>query len=212
MSLRDVPTESIKTASFGLFGGSTPASHSSGPKKIYLAGKIGKLDWRHRIVNELSRSVTGVCFDSASDPFPEIMEFSIFNEHHYVGPFFVGCDHGCFHGSNTHGQASVHEHETPGDRTQLEIRNRALSGIKRCDLFFAYIESEDCYGTLFEIGYAKALGKKIVILTNGVMKDLWFSLVADVNVEVFDITFQGENSSPQNFLLSILNGGVDDPS
>jgi len=35
--------------------------------------------------------------------------------------------------------------------------------IKRCDMVFAWIETEDCFGTILEIGYAKALGKPIII-------------------------------------------------
>ena len=41
---------------------------------------------------------------------------------------------------------------------------------------FAYINSDECYGTLYEIGYAKALGKPVLIVfDNGQRcKKMWF--------------------------------------
>lgn len=65
-------------------------------RKIYLAGKVSKRCWRHKIVRDLRSAdwenaplrsavcVNGEAFD-------------------YVGPFFVSCDHGCYHGDGTHG-------------------------------------------------------------------------------------------------------------
>ena len=40
---------------------------------------------------------------------------------------------------------------------------RALNGIKAADVFFVWIRDMEAYGTLIEIGYAKALGKHIVL-------------------------------------------------
>jgi nucleoside 2-deoxyribosyltransferase len=35
--------------------------------------------------------------------------------------------------------------------------------IQRADLVFAWIDSPDCYGTILEIGYARAMNKVVVV-------------------------------------------------
>jgi nucleoside 2-deoxyribosyltransferase len=45
--------------------------------------------------------------------------------------------------------------------------------IQECDMLFAYISTKDCYGTLVEIGYAKALNKPIYIAFD---HDLFYDL------------------------------------
>ena len=48
--------------------------------------------------------------------------------------------------------------------------------IDRADIVFAYIDHNDCYGTLAEIGYAHAIGKDItIVFSNDRLKaDMWF--------------------------------------
>ena len=153
---------------------------------IYLAGKIAHTCWRHSIVEGLrSSSPESICGGS-SGAFPEMLPFAIFSKHHYSGPFFVSCDHGCFHGKNQHGSAptdaifSEHGDEIvmflPNAAEQQGAFRRAVQGIMRCDLFFAWIESLDCYGTIAEIGIAYNSGKTVCIgLKEGEdFSDLWF--------------------------------------
>lgn len=181
--------------------------------KIYLAGKIAKNDWRHDIVNDL-RGAGDVHSEIESynlgDKCWPILRQSILGKHDYVGPYFVACDHGCYHGDSSHGvgvgedvrerieyakQWSEYEaHGYPvgiddqgfyvdlpggsGCGTSLDagvtvdLCNKAIGF---CDLLFAWIQSPDCYGTLAEIGYAKALGKKIWIAGAERFPDLWFA-------------------------------------
>ena len=80
------------------------------PMKIYLAGKIGKNDWRHDIVGTcLSDACSDFYAYGRQDETAQIaMEWpvlpkAIFAEYDYTGPYFVACDHGCFHGIGTHG-------------------------------------------------------------------------------------------------------------
>ena len=79
---------------------------------LYLAGKIGKNDWRHPLIPGLRERTW------SDGPI-------ITPTYEYVGPFFVACSHGCAHGPNSHG----------------------------------VIGGEGC----FEIGYASALGKRIIV-------------------------------------------------
>ena len=133
---------------------------------VYLAGKIAKDDWRSQIF--------GYRFAPASDGWDNIFDESLVIDQGaflYGGPFFISCDHGCAHGPATHGAGSSFCNESPDGR--LETRARVLEvnfkRIARCDLFLAYLNSTDCYGTLVEIGYAHALDKNITI---GIGRDL----------------------------------------
>lgn len=142
---------------------------------IYLAGKIKKNCWRHRIVDGLRdhRFYSGPLMN---DTFV------------YQGPFFVGCDHGCSHGDSTHGAMPEDGWNTCTGADylgrfnfrQLEVVNRCLNGIVKSDLVFAFIDSTDCFGTLFELGFARAHGiPTFVAFAAGVASadtnDMWFA-------------------------------------
>jgi hypothetical protein len=149
------------------------------PLAIYMAGKIKKNCWRHGIVDGLRSAIQGVCGNNEYvEPLPSVLLNSVFGKHHYVGPFFVGCDHGCYHGDGRHGFSASDRHSVPTLGGQQLAYKRALIGIENCDLFFAWIDSKDCFGTLVEIGYARALGKDVYIgiHTDFDDSDLWFAL------------------------------------
>lgn len=113
--------------------------------KVYFAGKIGKNDWRHQLVPGLRNHAWG---DGDLDCGNFI----------YTGPFFIGCDHGCFHGPKTHGafakECSGGEVEGPATWTQTVQRCRR--GVISADLIFVYVESLDCIGSMVELGIAIA--------------------------------------------------------
>lgn len=131
---------------------------------IYLAGKISKNCWRHEIVDGDLRDHSG----SLSE-WP-VWNKCIFDEHDYCGPFFVGCDHGCYHNRTSHGVGADADFHNGGgcgvtdrDISRLEVHANCVCAISKCTHFFAWIDSTDCYGTIYEIGIAFALGKKIGI-------------------------------------------------
>jgi hypothetical protein len=84
----------------------------------------------------------------------------------YGGPFISGKT-----GGHTSGHTSfTEEHQAIWDVDKLQI--------ERADLFLAYIDDAQAFGTLVEIGYAAALGKKIVLGFSERMRpreyaDLW---------------------------------------
>lgn len=94
-----------------------------------------------------------------------------FNGHRRVGPFGINQWGG--HGPGGH---------TDGDAEDLELQNLVHAGsleqIKKCDLFFAWLESAEQHGTVAEIGYAKGLGKEIWIGTpnRNAIHNLWFAV------------------------------------
>jgi prophage regulatory protein len=76
----------------------------------------------------------------------------------------------------------------------------ALQGISRADIFVAYIDDLEAFGTLVEIGYARALNKRIVVVTpfgignygrSSLASDIWFAIrSADRHVILPDRSFQ----------------------
>jgi hypothetical protein len=154
--------------------------------KVYLAGRIRANDWRHKIVVNLRNDS-----HSASD-WRKIDQLRMQDGNTYVGPFFIGCDHKCFHGSNGHGAGAGWKEEDgcSGDigPTKQEVFARSFKGIAACDLFFVWagIDFAEAYGTLVEIGLARALGKKIVIAKHPDLTgyDQWFAQCAATSIIV----------------------------
>ncbi len=131
---------------------------------IYLAGKIDHMDWRHELVPDLR--------DHPFNGGPLHTKHFI-----YTGPFFISCDHGCFHGPNKHGARREPDGGCSDEAlTQPEIIHRSFSAILRSDLVFAYITENDCYGTISEITWGVCLRKPVVIaFAPGVnARDFWF--------------------------------------
>lgn len=138
-------------------------------RSVYLAGKIkpkgedlGMIDnWREKIADKSYLGNKHEFHSSYNDP----DEDTLFrHDFAYCGPLFSD-NHGCYI-----------EHK------------RALSQIRRCDIFFAWINSHDAFGTFAEIGFAHSLGKEIYIGYDKSVdhKDMWFlSEMAD-DYGVFD--------------------------
>jgi hypothetical protein len=77
-------------------------------KNIYLAGKIRKNDWRESIIPDIKYWIEGHDIRSIESiaNWP-ILEGVIKEKYNYTGPFFVSCDHGCYHGPNSHGYGAM---------------------------------------------------------------------------------------------------------
>jgi hypothetical protein len=133
----------------------------------------------------------------------------------YSGPFTISDDHGCAHikggtdfvdsynknpnnmvgfGSSSHGSCT----EAPcidgqssvcGGFDMDIVFNRSINGIKLADCVFAWFEDLKAYGTLFELGFAHALGKNIFIGHSSEIKkngELWFALKSTQMVSKFN--------------------------
>jgi hypothetical protein len=169
------------------------SAHKTAPGlRFYLAGKIEHTDWRHQIVSGLRDGFSG------ESPKAPILLKSIGGIHHYTGPFFLGCDHGCGHVAGHHG-CHINGCTGSGSATDLDYLKscvtdcdhaiqmsgrqmafaNAMNGIEQCDVLFAWIESHAAFGTLAEIGFAFARQKKIWISFVQEMDDLWFAATMD---------------------------------
>lgn len=118
----------------------------------------------------------------------------------YAGPYAGSCDHGCSHspaltwsmpnvrGSSTHAM-SMGGCFCPGqDWTPEDTFLRSLDGIAKAEYVFAWIQDTQCYGTLVEIGHARALGKPIYVAHHPDISphgDLWFSMAAATAIRCF---------------------------
>jgi hypothetical protein len=160
--------------------------------KIYLAGKVGQNDWRHDLVpglrglGDLYESIPNV------ERFP-VLEGAVLGKHDYTGPYFVSCDHSCYHGRTSHGVGAWNDGESevefadegaeewddyrgcgPDGPHRDRVVALCLDAIRRSDLVFAWIDRDDCFGTLAELGYARAYGRTVWIAGPKPFRELWF--------------------------------------
>lgn len=131
------------------------------PMKIYLAGKISRNDWRQELLPDLPNMGPGG--PSGATPTrwkgyeQDLLGYNCFLPygHYYCGPFFEDLGgHGLAHGAASHG---VGLNYYPREKDQLGTFHACCRAIDKCDVFFAWIDREDIYGTLFELGYAHAM-------------------------------------------------------
>lgn len=151
--------------------------------KVYLAGKMDATHgaWRDAILErqdddyrqgrdvpywELARPADafGELGEDGVPPWPQRANTRVLGLHDYVGPYRTTYTPeldskytGYFHGSTVagqHGQSNWDDHAS--------VVRECWSAIQRTDLMFAYINSPDCFGTLAEIGMAKASGVYVV--------------------------------------------------
>lgn len=154
--------------------------------KVYLAGKISKNDWRHNII-DVRGMYYGSCGDNGSDMFYPAdlggtaepgrwpITGTVYDGVFCTGPYFVSCDHGCFHGENTHGVLDRYDTNTTSSFRTETVR-LCQEAIQRSDHVFVWIDDDTCYGTLVEIGYAVGLGIPVTIASpKATSLDLWFA-------------------------------------
>jgi hypothetical protein len=173
--------------------------------RIYFAGKITRNGWRHSIIPELRSAWWGARIDTADPSDIEPVEFEICDKRLlYVGPYFVGCDHGCFHGPESHG--IIGKNLPVDDRIEAPERyavfNRCIHWLSSAHVVFAHIETQDAQGSMFELGWAHCqnIPTFINFTTNALAAEYWFPARGAMQVSV--------NPDPGkalvNFLPSIL--------
>lgn len=144
--------------------------------KIYFAGKISCNDWRKEMADVEDKRIG------------EVFECGDF---FYCGPWFIDCDHCCFHRVGSHGVGAVdsseatldlnfgqHPHEFGCGSTTPRAMAYAicLDGIRRADCVFAWIDAPDCYGTIYEIAFAHSIDKPVFLhfSSKQLYDDMWF--------------------------------------
>lgn len=126
---------------------------------IYLAGKITKHGWRKNIVSGVDEDEVHN-YVQQYNKWP-VTKNGVMGMFDYTGPYFVRCDHGCYHGNGDHGVGiNKNCQSSLGDfhYTQSLVYSLCMDAIKDSLCMFAWIDGEDIYGTIAEIGYAHGLG------------------------------------------------------
>lgn len=138
--------------------------------KVYLAWKIRKGCWRHKIFSWLRNT----------EP------WWIVEQHYgkyyftYTWPYFIGCDHGCYHWRNNHWVGANEDWvviDWEPSRTKKQTVGACYSWVLQADVVFAWIDSMDCYWTLAELGYAQSLFTPVFFYYSDKLEeidDLWF--------------------------------------
>lgn len=156
--------------------------------RVYLAGKIGKNDWRHGIVPHL-RSVTPYPYGDEPGEWPEVgddghwfpLEVDGFE---YQGPYFMGCDHGCGHGPDGHGIGIDEAGCIPASPNRRQVVRWCRHWLESADVLFCWFDDLTAYGTLAELGYFAALGRPIFLAVRideddgdpvSTWRDVWFA-------------------------------------
>lgn len=141
---------------------------------IYMAGKISKGDWREAFVPNM-REIGGRLYDDLDKPYFDWPLTIMENGHNYTGPYFVSCDHGCFHGPNQHGAGAVGDGNCYGGAlgdTRRMVYEACVFSMALSDTIFAWIDSADCYGTIAEIGHAHG---QIVPISGRKNPEIWIA-------------------------------------
>lgn len=171
--------------------------------KVYLAGKIAKLDWRHFLF-EISDVIDETDENTATR-----------GNFEYSGPYFMSCDHGCYHGEMTHGRGTGTTAAcfTTYTEPRSFTAHRCLKWIRQSDYMFVWIDSTEAFGTLVEIGYAKGVGVPVFvaidenIVDEKMVKEQWFShTIADMVLTADNIQHAWDY-----FEDWVTDGGEDEP-
>lgn len=199
-------------------------------KSIYIAGKMQEEDWRLNFFDTWYTSryegdshatqlgINPVLVESNSgwpkNTDPERPAWNNLDYGtgticglYYTGPFFVDVYGGHGYGwmENYEHGANIQQpfpHSQAEEEKREEVQRLCLDAIKRADLIFAWIDCIDCYGTIAEIGYAKALGKHIWIAGPIPYHDLWF-VYAMADTTIF--ACNGPNKSPDRIFRMLWN-------
>lgn len=186
-------------------------------QRLYLAGKFtggtGKntpVDWREDFVDLKSYSYDGAssiptdawedtyCGFSYAGPFP----IDLVSGHASSMGHFEDCAHeDGYEDDEEYASCSLRETQRAKiceavkpahlrfDSERTSVMQKCLAQIDSADVVFAWIEGHDCYGTLAEIGYAKAKGKQVIVGVHGDLAggELWFAQsMADICVKAND--------------------------
>jgi hypothetical protein len=141
---------------------------------FYFCGKIAKNDWRHKILDLRGEEYP---LDDYRAGRVAGVRHALGPGLHYGGPFFVGCDHGCYHGSSTHGVGrDLDTYDCAGVYvpSEHEIVVNCQTAIAAADIVFAWLDDLTAYGSFAELGIACALHKAIWIARPKPLPDLWF--------------------------------------
>lgn len=147
--------------------------------RVYCAGKIAKNDWRHTLFPGL-RDAVDTYGAEGPDRFPEVGPTR--GEFEYCGPYFLSCDHGCYHGDSEHGIGALGAECGVEGETGVKVPLLCNQWLQRSEVLFVWLDDPTAYGTITEIGMAYATGRLIWLYrphaAGAWLQDAWFPLKA----------------------------------
>ena len=149
-----------------------------GIRFVYLAGKIHMNGWRKAIVPKLRDIASNV-----DDIFGTDCAETVIENLYVTGPFFISCDHGCYHGEGSHGVGADGDGCEGSGVPEDVVPKVCIDQIERSNFVFAFIDDDTCFGTLCEIGYAigKGIPVAVMLSTEKLRNSMWFvSQMADI--------------------------------
>lgn len=151
------------------------------PASVYMAGRMEGLAQAWRPSEGRSSYVFG------HERVPDVYTVVGGKAVKYTGPFWGD--------ARKHSVAHSIDFVMYDEDAQRDVFNRSMAGIDAADIVLCMIEDRECYGTLVEIGYARAKGKKVFIayvFEDGSKdaydlnsEDLWFSEAASTKSKYF---------------------------
>lgn len=97
-------------------------------------------------------------------------------------------DDGDLHAYNSEWQHGLREYHA-------EVLKLCFEQIRASDVFFAWINSPDCHGTLVELGYAKAIGKPVYIgFDNKVRRETDRGYFSESYLDIAELWFAAETA------------------
>ena len=118
-------------------------------RNFYFAGKPRKNCWRHKLVRYLGRY----------DQSPGILAQNDFN---YLGPFYCKPDLNRCDGNFV--WEYLENNELRWSLTWDEVIEQRISSIKNADCIFCYIDEDDCFDALIELGVAISRGIPVFLV------------------------------------------------
>lgn len=144
---------------------------------VYLAGKIDMNGWRTVIFPRMRY------MNNSYRIFGTDCEPTTIDNLYVTGPFFISCDHGCYHGDASHGVGADGDGCEGSGIPASVVPKVCMDQIERSNFVFAYIDDPTCFGTLCEIGYAVGKGIPVAVMcsTDKLRDNMWFiSQMADM--------------------------------
>jgi nucleoside 2-deoxyribosyltransferase len=113
-------------------------------------------------------------------PWPTEPNTSVLGLHNFVGPYRVVLpDEPTKHKGEFHGTEWSGQHGCPDDYWKSSVAIECARAIARSDIVFVYLNSPDCFGSLVELGYAKAARKFVYLVVDDQATwdwdDYWFA-------------------------------------
>lgn len=169
---------------------------------IYLAGKIEPNGWRESVM-PMRES-----FSAGDNEAPKLLKTASIDIGwaNITGPFFLGCDHSCYHGSNSHGLGASKGGCYGQFFSEQEVIDICMEQIRRADAVIAYIDDDTCYGTIYELGVAKEMGKLTATIfdTKNREKEMWFiAKNSDFSMNIEGFQSAGRDAISQSIMSTV---------